>query len=31
LKLAANRADAIVEAPPCVEQDAPHIVTPDHH
>jgi hypothetical protein len=31
LKLSANRADAIVEAPPCVEHDAPHIVTLDHH
>jgi len=31
LKLSANLADAIVEAPPCVEHDAPHIVTLDHH
>jgi len=31
LKLSTNRADALLEAPPCVEHDAPHIVTLDHH
>ena len=31
LKLSASRADALLEAPPCVEHDAPHIVTLDHH
>jgi len=31
LKLATNPADALLEAPPCVEHDAPHIVTLDHH
>ncbi len=31
LKLSKNPADALVEAPPCVEQDASHIVTLDHH
>jgi len=31
LKLSGNRADGLVEAPPCVEHDAPHIVTLDHH
>jgi hypothetical protein len=31
LKLSTNKADALLEAPPCVEHDAPHIVTLDHH
>jgi hypothetical protein len=31
LKLSTNRADALLEAPPCVEHDASHIVTLDHH
>jgi len=31
LKLSKNPADALVEAPPCVEQDSSHIVTLDHH
>ena len=31
LKLSTSRADALLEAPPCVEHDAPHIVTLDHH
>jgi hypothetical protein len=31
MKLSTNAADALVEAPPCVEHDAPHIVTLDHH
>jgi hypothetical protein len=31
LKLSKNPADALLEAPPCVEQDASHIVTLDHH
>lgn len=31
LKLSTSPADALLEAPPCVEHDAPHIVTLDHH
>jgi len=31
LKLSKSAADALIEAPPCVEHDAPHIVTLDHH
>jgi hypothetical protein len=31
LRLSTSRADALLEAPPCVEHDAPHIVTLDHH
>src|SRR5215831_3900055 len=31
LKLSTSKADALQEAPPCVEHDAPHIVTLDHH
>ncbi len=31
LKLSTNPSDALLEAPPCVEHDAPHIVTLDHH
>ena len=31
LKLSTSKADALLEAPPCVEHDAPHIVTLDHH
>src|SRR5215831_7532329 len=31
LKLSTNRSDALLEAPPCVEHDAPHIMTLDHH
>ena len=31
LKKSTSQADALVEAPPCVEHDAPHIVTLDHH
>ena len=31
LKLSTSREDALLEAPPCVEHDAPHIVTLDHH
>jgi hypothetical protein len=31
LKLSTSAADALVEGPPCVEHDAPHIVTLDHH
>jgi hypothetical protein len=31
LKLSTNKADALLEAPPCVEHDAPHIVTLEHH
>ena len=31
MKLSTNPADALIEAPPCVEHDAPHIVTLDHH
>src|SRR5947207_2279276 len=27
MKLSTNKADALLEAPPCVEHDAPHIVT----
>ena len=29
--LSTNKTDALVEGPPCVEHDAPHIVTLDHH
>ncbi len=31
LKRSTSAADALLEAPPCVEHDAPHIVTLDHH
>ena len=31
LRLSTSKADALLEAPPCVEHDAPHIVTLDHH
>ena len=31
LKLSKNASDALLEAPPCVEHDAPHIMTLDHH
>ena len=31
LKRSASQSDALLEAPPCVEHDAPHIVTLDHH
>ncbi len=31
LKLSTSKSDALLEAPPCVEHDAPHIVTLDHH
>jgi hypothetical protein len=31
LKLSANPSDALLEGPPCVERDAAHIVTLDHH
>jgi hypothetical protein len=31
LKLSTSPSDALLEAPPCVEHDAPHIVTLDHH
>jgi hypothetical protein len=31
LRLSTSRSDALLEAPPCVEHDAPHIVTLDHH
>ena len=31
MKLSTNPADALLEGPPCVEHDAPHIVTLDHH
>ncbi len=31
MKLSTSQADALLEAPPCVEHDAPHIVTLDHH
>jgi hypothetical protein len=31
LKLSTNPSDALLESPPCVEHDAPHIVTLDHH
>jgi hypothetical protein len=31
LKLSKSASDALLEAPPCVEHDAPHIVTLDHH
>jgi hypothetical protein len=31
LRRSTNASDALLEAPPCVEHDAPHIVTLDHH
>jgi hypothetical protein len=31
MKLSTNPADILLESPPCVEHDAPHIVTFDHH
>jgi hypothetical protein len=31
LKLSTSRSDSLLEAPPCVEHDAPHIMTLDHH
>ena len=31
LKLSKNPADALLEAPPCIEQDSGHIMTLDHH
>ncbi len=31
LKLSKNPSDALLEAPPCVEQDSSHIMTLDHH
>jgi hypothetical protein len=31
LKLSTSQTDALLEAPPCVEHDAPHIVSLDHH
>lgn len=31
LKLSTNPADALLEAPPCIEQDSSHIMTLDHH
>jgi hypothetical protein len=31
LKLSKNPADALLEAPPCIEQDSSHIMTLDHH
>jgi len=31
LKLSTNPSDALLEGPPCVEHDAPHIMTLDHH
>jgi hypothetical protein len=31
LKLSTSPSEALVESPPCVEHDAPHIVTLDHH
>jgi hypothetical protein len=31
LRLSTNPADAIVETPPCVERDAPHMLTNEHH
>jgi hypothetical protein len=31
LNLSTNRADALLEAPPCIENDAAHFVTLDHH
>jgi len=31
LKQSTSPSDALLEAPPCVEHDAPHIMTLDHH
>lgn len=31
LKLSTNPSEGLLEAPPCVEHDAPHIMTLDHH
>lgn len=31
LRLSTNPADSIVETPPCIERDAPHMLTNEHH
>ena len=31
LRLSTDPADAIVETPPCIERDAPHMLTNEHH
>ena len=31
LRLSADPSDAIVETPPCIERDAPHMLTNEHH
>lgn len=31
LKLSTDPSDAIVETPPCIERDAPHMLTNEHH
>jgi hypothetical protein len=31
LTLSTDPADALVEAPPCVEKDSPHMTTNEHH
>jgi hypothetical protein len=31
LRLLADRADALMESPPCVERSSPNMVTNDHH
>ncbi len=31
LRLSADPADALVEAPPCIERDSPHMLTNEHH
>ena len=31
LRLSTDPADSLVEAPPCIERDAPHMLTNEHH
>ena len=31
LKLLTNPGDALMESPPCVEKDGPHLITNEHH
>jgi hypothetical protein len=31
LRLSTDPADALVEAPPCIERDSPHMLTNEHH
>jgi len=31
LRLSNDPADALIEAPPCIERDSPHMLTNEHH